>query len=556
MKTLTRSVLIAAAALSSRPSFAQNIGINANGAAPNASALLDIDGSALAANNQKGVLIPRVALTATNAAAPVAAPATSLLVYNTATAGAVPNNVTPGYYYWDGAAWVRLLNGNPGWTILGNAGTNPLVNFLGTTDAADLVVRTSSTERFRVMGATGRIGWGTTAPVAPVEVNSGGASDAIYGHSTNVGGWLGRETNITFGVPVQTVLGAGVYANNPTAGYTSAYTQSTGAATVAANINYSDVWIAQYNYVQNASATFNPPGTYSQLNVTNAALGGLQAAYRGYSDRGTTAGNVGWTLGGQFTARSQNQDVDGIWATAISNSTLERVGGYFESDTYGPPPGFNYAFVGGVVGGVAYKIGGTGAVAETVPTEDHGRITLFAPESPEYWYQDFGTVRMVNGSAHVDLDPILAGIIVVDAANPIRVFCTPVDMPDFNGVTVLNRTATGFDLQELNGGSHTGTIDYQLIVKPKTNFGAGRFPQAHGPAWLKPEHDPDKARAANRPDPNSIYHWPSDWEVYGYDVEKVTPIGAVVLDGPNKGKVKMAEGVFSEGTTVDRPSAR
>jgi hypothetical protein len=41
----------------------------------------------------KGLLIPRVALTARNAAGPITAPATSLLVYNTATSGVAPNNV-------------------------------------------------------------------------------------------------------------------------------------------------------------------------------------------------------------------------------------------------------------------------------------------------------------------------------------------------------------------------------------------------------------------------------------------------------------------------------
>ncbi len=46
-----------------------------------------------------GMLIPRVALTATNAVAPLTAPTNSELVYNTATAGVAPNNVTPGFYY-------------------------------------------------------------------------------------------------------------------------------------------------------------------------------------------------------------------------------------------------------------------------------------------------------------------------------------------------------------------------------------------------------------------------------------------------------------------------
>lgn len=256
----------------------------------------------------------------------------------------------------------------------------------------------------RVMAATGRVGIGTAAPATTLEVNSGAVLDAIYGHSTAVGGYLGRETNITIGNPPQTLLGAGVYANNPAAGYTSAFAQSSGAATVAAQISYSDVWIGSYNYVQNNTATFNPPGAYSQLNVTNATLGGLQSAYRGYSDRGAVAGNIGWTLGGQFNANSQNQDAIGVWGTAISNSAIERTGGYFESDQYGPPFNFQYAWVGGVVGGVNRKITGTGTVAEIIPTEDHGRITMICPESPEYWYQDHGSVQLVNGAAHVDLD--------------------------------------------------------------------------------------------------------------------------------------------------------
>lgn len=529
----------------------QNIGINVTGFAPNASALLDIDGAGLPANAQRGLLIPRVALTATNAAAPVVAPATSLLVYNTATAGVTPNNVTPGFYYWNGTTWVRFGTGNPGWTILGNAGTTPATNFLGTTDNQDLALRTNNTERMRVLAANGRVGIGLTAPTSLLEVNSGPLADAIYGHSNNVGGYLGRETNISFGVPVQTVLGAGVYANNPAAGYTSVYSQSTGAATVAASINYSNVWISSYNYVQNGSATYNPPGAYAQLNVTNAGLGGTQAGLRSYSDRGATAGNPGYTVGVEATGDAAYQDAFGVWGTAYTN-TLTRAGGYFDSYTYAGATGA-YAYVGTAVGGVLRKITGTAAVSEIIPTADHGRIMLTCPESPEYWYQDYGTVQMVNGHAHVELDPILADIIMVNEDYPVRVFCTPVDMPMFNGVTQTNRTATGFDLVELNGGTHSGTLDYQLVVKPKTGFGEGRFPQAPGPGWLKKEFEPAQARAANQPDPAAIFHWPSDHEVYGYDLDKVTPIGARVVAGPHAGKIKVAEGVFMDHTPAQRP---
>lgn len=82
--------------------LAQNIGINATGASPDASAALDIN------YTDKGILVPRVALTAANVASPVVSPTISLLVYNTATAGVSPNNVTPGYYFWNGTVWLKM----------------------------------------------------------------------------------------------------------------------------------------------------------------------------------------------------------------------------------------------------------------------------------------------------------------------------------------------------------------------------------------------------------------------------------------------------------------
>ncbi len=69
---------------------------------PDASARLEVSAT------NKGFLPPRVALTAINAAGPIPSPATGLLVYNTATAGSSPNNVIPGFYFWDGSSWDYL----------------------------------------------------------------------------------------------------------------------------------------------------------------------------------------------------------------------------------------------------------------------------------------------------------------------------------------------------------------------------------------------------------------------------------------------------------------
>ena len=82
-------------------SFSQVI-ISSDNSSAHSSAMLEVK------STDKGFLPPRVALTAITAADPVVTPAVGLLVYNTAVAGTTPNNVIPGFYYWNGTIWVSL----------------------------------------------------------------------------------------------------------------------------------------------------------------------------------------------------------------------------------------------------------------------------------------------------------------------------------------------------------------------------------------------------------------------------------------------------------------
>ncbi|MES2776897.1 MAG: DNRLRE domain-containing protein [Bacteroidota bacterium] len=82
--------------------FSQSVGIGTS--TPDSSAQLDVT------STNKGFLPPRVALSATNVQEPVHKPATGLLVYNTASAGATPFNVKPGYYFWNGTVWYPVVN--------------------------------------------------------------------------------------------------------------------------------------------------------------------------------------------------------------------------------------------------------------------------------------------------------------------------------------------------------------------------------------------------------------------------------------------------------------
>ncbi len=67
--------------------------------------------------------------------------------------------------------WSTPSTSATAWQLLGNAGTTAGTNFIGTTDAQDLVFKTAGNEDMRIANATGYVGIGTNAPTQPLFVN-------------------------------------------------------------------------------------------------------------------------------------------------------------------------------------------------------------------------------------------------------------------------------------------------------------------------------------------------------------------------------------------------
>jgi len=158
-------------------------------------------------------------------------------------------------------------------------------------------------------------------------------TSAITGFSDVAGnqtyGYLGYQGDYTFAG--QTINGSAVYGVVDDPDRTAGFFRTTGNANIAANINYSNTWIASYNYVENNSSTSSPSASYSQVDVSDATLGGSQSAVVGYSQHTAASGNAGYTIGGNFVGDGATQDSYGIRASAYATSAIN-IGGYLYAD--------------------------------------------------------------------------------------------------------------------------------------------------------------------------------------------------------------------------------
>lgn len=98
------------------------------------------------------------------------------------------------------AGTLSVTGGTNEWDLTGNAGTNPATNFIGTSDAQPLVIRTSNVEQLRVTAA-GDVGIGTTTPAQSLHVQGTARIATAVGTPTGITGRnaAGDIGNITLG---------------------------------------------------------------------------------------------------------------------------------------------------------------------------------------------------------------------------------------------------------------------------------------------------------------------------------------------------------------------
>jgi hypothetical protein len=104
-----------------------------------------------------------------------------------------------------------------------------------------------------------------------------------------------------------------------------------------------------------------------------------------------------------------------------------------------------------------------GGLDALVPFPDGSLRRLYAMESPESWFEDFGRGQLVNGRARVQIAADFA--LSVDLAQGYYVFLTP--QSDSRGLFVPSQSPTSFEVWEQGEGRSTLAFSYRLVAKRK-----------------------------------------------------------------------------------------
>jgi hypothetical protein len=316
---------------------------------------------------------------------------------------------------------------------------------------------------------------GYTSGVYGQSVSTNGSG--VYGSAPNGVGVGGMGATLGVWGDSASTTGSGVagYADADSGNTNGVYGQSASTGGNGVSGNAIATTGNAYGVVGTTATTgFGAGVTGSAIATTGNAFGVFgQAASSsgegvfGYASAasGGTAGVVGYVespnaVAGQFVAHSGS----GLILQGLSGSAGTQV---FSVDASG-----NLDISGNLT--VA------GSKSARVKLQDGREVALYAVESPENWFEDFGTAQLQAGTAAVALDP--GFLQTVDTAADYHVFLTP--RGDCRGLYVARTMSGGFEVRELGGGSASIAFDYRIVAH-RRGFENVRLQDVHLPPTPK-----------------------------------------------------------------------
>ena len=211
--------------------------------------------------------------------------------------------------------------------------------------------------------------------------------------------------------------------------------------------------------------------------ATTAAAYGKSVNGTGVVGQSTNGAGVSGSGSDGVDALGTNYGVYGRGGTGVLGETYSTVGNGLSGINYGGANGL-YTYTSSILGASAYLDGPTGHCAiygngslfctgsksAVVPVDGGSRqAALYAMDSPENWFEDFGFGRLTNGEATIQLESKFAQ--TVNTGMDYHVFAVP--NGDCKGLYVAEKTAAGFVVRELGGGTSNIAFDYRIVARRK-----------------------------------------------------------------------------------------
>jgi hypothetical protein len=235
------------------------------------------------------------------------------------------------------------------------------------------------------------------------------------------------------------------------------------------------------------------PGHMGPVTGSSAVLG-TSAVNPGVA--GSSGAHIGvYGQSNQAGPPVPNQPVAGVFGSSADQSgvigtSTTQIGVFgFSTNNVGVfgqtmnPASFAGAFAGSVL--IDGNLTASGTKAAAVPFPDGTRRLLYCMESPELWFEDFGTAKLKNGRATAKLDGDFAKVIKPAGYH---VFLTPEG--DCRGLYIKSRRSASFEVRELQGGTSNVAFSYRVVGRRKDIKAHKRFAKVD----LRPPKPPRAVR--------------------------------------------------------------
>jgi len=267
----------------------------------------------------------------------------------------------------------------------------------------------------------------------------------VYGVNGGIDSGVANSSGLKGEASNQSGSTNGVWGTNASTSGNSAGVFGTATATSGSAIG---VW------GRSSSTGSDAKGVYGEIDAAGGTGTGVYGrSFNGIGVTGLGPNNYG-VVGSTLKAG---------YAGLVGVGTVPGSAGFYALGASGAAAG---TFQGNVVINGSLTVTGSYPKSAAVQKNDGTHVRMYCQESPEPWFEDFGTGTLTNGQALVPLDPEFDEVV---NGSDYRVFLT--EIGDCGGLYVSALAPHRFAVKSRAGHASSGTFHFRVVARRRDDVG-------------------------------------------------------------------------------------